>query len=133
MDLRPSSSFRAPSNSIPKRCCPSLSCILWVMEDLALLFFFWLHHAACGILVPPPGSVLVPSAVEAWGLNCWTAREVPHSYFLKSTLVMYILSSVQFSRSVVSDSLQPHGLQHARPPCPSQAPRVCSNSCPSSW
>ena len=41
-------------------------------------------------------------------------------------------SSVQFSRSVVSNSLQPHELQHARPPCPSPAPRVHSNSCPSS-
>ena len=39
-------------------------------------------------------------------------------------------SSVQFSRSVVSDSLQPHRLQHARPPCPSPTPRACSNSCP---
>ena len=41
--------------------------------------------------------------------------------------------SVQFSRSVVSDSLQPHGRQHARPLCPSPAPRVYSNSCPLSW
>ena len=41
-------------------------------------------------------------------------------------------SSVQFSRSVVSDSLQPHEPQHARPPCPSPAPGVYSNSCPSS-
>ena len=40
-------------------------------------------------------------------------------------------SSVQFSRSVVSDSLQPQELQHARPPCPSQTPRVYSNPCPS--
>ena len=40
--------------------------------------------------------------------------------------------SVQFSCSVVSDSLWPHGLQHARPPCPSPAPGVYSNSCPSS-
>ena len=38
--------------------------------------------------------------------------------------------SVQFSRSVVSDSLWPHGLQHARPSCPSPIPRVHSNSCP---
>ena len=37
-------------------------------------------------------------------------------------------SSVQFSRSVMSDSLQPHGWQHARPPCPSPTPRVYSNS-----
>ena len=35
-----------------------------------------------------------------------------------------------FSRSVVSDSLWPHGLQHARLPCPSPSARVCSNSCP---
>ena len=42
------------------------------------------------------------------------------------------ISSVQFSRSVISDSLQPHELQHARPPCPSPTPRVYSNSCPSS-
>ena len=41
-------------------------------------------------------------------------------------------SSVQFSHSVVSDSLWPHESQHARPPCPSQTPRVYSNSCPSS-
>ena len=39
-----------------------------------------------------------------------------------------------FSRSVVSDSLQPQGLQDARPPCPTPAPRVYSNSCPlSRW
>ena len=42
--------------------------------------------------------------------------------------------SVKFSRSVVSDSLQPHGLQHARPPCPTPIPGVYSNSCPlSQW
>ena len=42
--------------------------------------------------------------------------------------------SVQFSHSVVSDSLWPHGLQHARPLCPSQIPRAYSDSCPlSQW
>ena len=41
-------------------------------------------------------------------------------------------SSVQFSRSVVSDSLRPHESQHARPPCPSPIPRVHSDSHPSS-
>ena len=39
----------------------------------------------------------------------------------------------QFSRSVVSDSLHFHGLQHARLPCPSPTLRACSNSYPSSW
>ena len=41
--------------------------------------------------------------------------------------------TVQFSRSVVSGSLRPHGLQHVRPPCPSPIPGVYSNSCPLSW
>ena len=41
--------------------------------------------------------------------------------------------SVQFSRSVVSNSLQPHESQHARPPCPSPTPGVFPSSCPSSW
>ena len=41
-------------------------------------------------------------------------------------------SSVQFSRSVVSECLRPHESQHARPPCPSPTPRVHSNSGPSS-
>ena len=40
--------------------------------------------------------------------------------------------SIQFSHSVVSDSLWPRGLQHTGPPCPSPTPRACSNSCPSS-
>ena len=42
-------------------------------------------------------------------------------------------SSVQSSRSVMSDPLQPHESQHARPPCPSSTPGVHSNSCPLSW
>ena len=46
----------------------------------------------------------------------------------------YAFNSVQFSLSVMSDSLQPHGLQHARAPCPSPTLRVYSNSCPlSRW
>jgi len=46
----------------------------------------------------------------------------------------HITTQVQFYRSAVSDSLWPHGLQHARPPCPSPTPGVYSNSCPlSRW
>ena len=47
-------------------------------------------------------------------------------------LLNFYFSSVQFSHSVVSDSLQPHELQHARPPCPSPSPGVHSDSRPSS-
>ena len=49
---------------------------------------------------------------------------VLNSYFL------HMFLSVQFSHSVVSNSLWPHGLQHARLPCPSPTPGACSNSCP---
>ena len=49
-------------------------------------------------------------------------------------LISWSFSSVQFNRSVISSSLQPHGLQHARLPCPLPTPRVYSNSCPlSRW
>ena len=51
------------------------------------------------------------------------------SFFSKKELQeeMVYLPSVQFSHSVVSDSLRPHELQHARPPCPSPSPRVHSD------
>ena len=45
---------------------------------------------------------------------------------------IYTRESVQFSRSVMSDSLRPHGLQNDRPPCPSTTPGAYPNSCPSS-
>ena len=49
-------------------------------------------------------------------------------YFVEKKLCY--LPSVQFSHSVVSESLRPHGLQHARLPCPSPTPGACSNSRP---
>ena len=52
-----------------------------------------------------------------------------HHYLI--FLLLFILL-VQFSRSVMSDSLWPHEPQHARPPCPSRTPRV-PNPCPLSW
>ena len=83
--------------------------------------------------------------VLAFYFSCW---EVPLAFLIKLiwwfctlfTLACLLnlppkilpLSSVQFSRSVVSDSLQPHESQHARPPCPSPSPGVHSNSHPSS-
>ena len=46
---------------------------------------------------------------------------------------LFLLPSVQFSWLVVSDSLWPHGLHHAKPPCPSPTLRIYSNSCPLCW
>ena len=59
-----------------------------------------------------------------------------HAFFIKRTsfgawAYFTLISSVQFSRSVMSNSLQPYGLQHTRLPCPSPTPAACSNSCPS--
>ena len=48
-------------------------------------------------------------------------------------LCIFMLFLLLFSCSVVSNSLQPCGLQPTRLPCPSPTPRACSNSCPSSW
>ena len=52
--------------------------------------------------------------------------------FMCTVLLSPSVSSVQFSGSVVSNSLRPHGSQHARPPCPSPTPGVHSDSRPSS-
>ena len=67
-----------------------------------------------------PGSSIhgiFQSRVLEWGAIAFSAEQ---------------FTSVQFSCSIVSDSLWPHGLQHTRLPCPSPTPGACSNSCPSS-
>ena len=68
------------------------------------------------------------------GDKCWDIRE-PQSCWRNIPItnsICYVIHSVHFSHSVMSSSLQPHGLQHTRPPCPSPTPEACSNSCPSS-
>ena len=62
--------------------------------------------------------------------DCWGWVRAPRGS-LDSARYLHILtfSWVQFSLSVMPDSLWPHGLQHARLPCPSLSPGVCSNSC----
>ena len=62
------------------------------------------------------------SNITYWNKKGFTAN---------STFCFYSFS-VQFSRSVMSNSLRPHGLQHPKLPCPSPTPGACSNSCPSS-
>ena len=79
-----------------------------------------------------------------WGQVLWQDPVLPNDAILTANQILIpvkltsinppisLLSTVQFSCSVVSDSLRPHKLQHARPPCPSPTPGVYSNSCPSS-
>ena len=103
------------------------SCELRGIWDLSSLTRDWAH---------------IPLTVR-WSLNCWNTREGSSSYFyfwlmksnwsFKNKLHHQKFTSVQFSCSVLCDSLRPHGLQHARPPCPSPTPGAYSNSCPLSW
>ena len=64
--------------------------------------------------------ILTQSHIVYW----WQTKTLPS---------FQCINSVQFSLSVVSDSLQPHEPQHARPPCPSPTPGVHPNPCPLSW
>ena len=73
--------------------------------------------------------------IEKSSIYSWKKRNFIISYFLAKMLVgppMMSSSVNQFSHSVVSDSLWPHELQHARPPCTSPTSGDHSNSCPSS-
>ena len=60
-------------------------------------------------------------------------RNINNLRYANDTTSMAESSAAQFSHSVMSDSLRPLGLKHARPPCPLPTPRVYSNSCPLSW
>ena len=63
--------------------------------------------------------------------SSWPRNQTQVSY-VSCTGMWVLYCSVQFSHSVVSNSLWPHGLQHTQLPCPSPTPRARSNSCPSS-
>ena len=94
-------------------CIHSSPCFTRAHIPIALyseiLSFHRAHVNFCQLL----GSVCEPS----WSL--WSLNHISH----------FLL----FSCQVMSHSLQFHGLQHARPPCPSSCPRVCPSSCPLSW
>ena len=67
--------------------------------------------------------------IHMWSWTCRSSSVVGDVASLKPSWKGLLL----FSCSVVSDSLRPHEQQHARLPCPSLSPGVCSNSCPLSW
>ena len=64
-----------------------------------------------------------------WGRRWEGVQDGGHMYTMADSC-QHMASSVQFSCSIMSNSLWPHELQHARPPCPSATPRVYPNSCP---
>ena len=72
------------------------------------------------------------SCISTWNKLKTALRDIKSlEHYL--SIRLFCISVFQFSHSVVSNSLWPHGLQHARLPCPSPNLRACSNSCPLSW
>ena len=142
-----------PDHLNPTRGLPSLTSVRVPLGGV-LLYPGWMHLAltcplGCPRSAEPPGPH--PKAVSCardgrgWCGSCPVEsgttsapccphcmvrlRHLPTSALLPGTCS----GSVQFCSSVVSDSLQPHGLQHATLPCPSPTPGAYSNSCLSSW
>ena len=121
-------------------------------SNLCLLHL--LHWQAGSLPLVPPGKPLISymtvqmiclnyCVFVSWGVSPFHLSCQFYVYGVISLfimLVMYLMSaqfvlifsSVQFSHSVMSDSLRPHESQHARPPCPSPTLGVYPNSCPSS-
>ena len=88
--------------------------------------FHTVTPSGCGSTEKPPDRQ--PSVQF---LQSWTYCPVD-ILFLLIVVTSFLLSSVQFSHSVMSNSFRPRGLKHARLLCPSPTPGACSNSCPSS-
>ena len=105
------------------------------------------HQTAATSYNEPQGSsgcgkhnILAPDRWGTYERNDFSKPRLLHLPIHREVLNFLIgnawfsFSLVQFTHSVVSNSLRPHGLQHARPPCPSLTPGVYSNSCPlSRW
>ena len=119
--------------------CVQLFVPLWaIASQTSLSKGFSRQEYGSGLPSPPPGDVPKPeikpasptSPALAGGFFTTSATweaSLTHIYDYISSLTF---SSVQFSPSVTSHSLQPHGLQHARLPCPPPTPGAYSNTCP---
>ena len=112
----------------------------WMIEDTWVLCLFTIillgfckWYLYLGILWLTYGfRVASGSLVTSQKFLCIPCIRTTQQHEITSVANCLSISSVQFSRSVVSDCLRPHESQHARPPCPSQTPRVYSDLCPSS-
>ena len=114
----------------------------WTVAHQAPLFMeFSRQEYWSGLPCPPPGnlpnpgikpvSLKFPALAGRFFTTSTTWEVLIMGYWLSiSEKLCNQISSVQFSHSVMSDSLRPHELQHTRAPCPSPTPRVYSNSCP---
>ena len=99
--------------------------MIWVTGS-STSWFWWLYEVS-----PSLAAMNIINLILIFTI--WWCLCVESSLGLFKFLYICYVLSFQFSNSVVSNTLWPHGLQHARPPCPSPAPRVHPNSCPLSW
>ena len=108
---------------------PSLSA--GVCSDSCPLYRWWLPTShPLSTPSPPAFNLLQYQSLFQWVSSSHQAARVLELQLQHQSLQQII----QFSHSVASHSLQPHGLQHTKPPCPWASPRVYSNSCPlSQW
>ena len=122
--------------------------LLLLHESVCYLYIYIYITRTCGVLVGPLDKLTSNSCsvssfykiarcqkvTEKGQLDKWGERMFAAAIDGSFIRVMFRISSVQFSHSVVSNSLWPHGLQHAWLPCPLPAPGANSNSCPlSQW
>ena len=105
--------------------CIWLFVTLWIVaHQTPLSMGFSRQEYQSGLPFPSPRDL-------PYGGNQTQVSCIAGGFFTSSaTREAQLGGSVQFSRSVVSNSLRPHRQQHAKPPCPSPTPRVYSNSCP---
>ena len=113
-------------------------CFLCYSRDLTLTLSLGCPEPDCGeatstakMCVQFPWSVLLSLPQTSFS-TLLLPSSVSNALMLSLSRVFY-LQSIQFSRSVVSDSLWPHGLQHTRLPSPSPSPGAYSNSCGLPW
>ena len=108
----------------PEFCNKEL--MIWVTGS-STSWFWWLYEVS-----PSLAAMNIINLILIFTI--WWCLCVESSLGLFKFLYICYVLSFQFSNSVVSNTLWPHGLQHARPPCPSSTPRVYPNSCPlSQW
>ena len=116
-----------------------IKCFLWVF--FAGPVRAWTQSTTPGVMLVILMCCLIVTALSflVWTKptgSTWSTSSSSTSFlsgsFLAKRFVEKAILRKKFSCSVMSDSLRPHGLQHARLPCPSPTPRACSSPCPSS-
>ena len=139
--LSPSSGVCSNSHPLSQWCHPTISSS--VVPFSCLQSFLASRSLPVSQLFTSGGQSIGVSASASMNIQGWFSLGLIGlmSLVYKEPLRVFsidwpwtLVQSIQFSHSVVFYSLQPHGLQHTRPPCPSPNPRVYSNSCPlSRW